>query len=100
MAGTEGCADCHEEPEPQAQLAGIAHFTECATCHGNHAVMRPAITMLNGKIQDVNKVGKFSKMTAGAWTFPIVLNPDIASLDDGDVVFVDIDPATAEASDE
>jgi hypothetical protein len=60
--------------------------------------MQPAV--LNGKIQGVNKVGKFSKMTAEAWTFPIVLNPDIASLDDGDVVFVDIDPATAEASDE
>ena len=46
IAGTEGCGDCHSEPEPQAALAGVAHFTECATCHGNHAVGRPAITML------------------------------------------------------
>jgi hypothetical protein len=60
--------------------------------------MQPAV--LNGKIQDVNKVGKFSKATAAMWTLPVVLNPDIASLDDSDVIFIDIDPATAEASDE
>jgi hypothetical protein len=56
--------------------------------------------VLNGKIQDVNKVGKFSKATAAMWTLPVILNPDIESLDDGDVIFIDIDPATAEASDE
>lgn len=44
MAGTDGCGDCHGEP--QAAVTRVAHFTECATCHENHAVIRPRVTML------------------------------------------------------
>lgn len=44
MAGMDGCGDCHGEP--QAAVTRVAHFTECATCHENHAVIRPRITML------------------------------------------------------
>jgi hypothetical protein len=46
----QGCAACHSEPEPQAAVR-IAHFTECATCHGNHAVIRPSLAML-GSLPD------------------------------------------------
>jgi hypothetical protein len=45
LAGGESCAACHSEPEPQA-AQHLAHFTECATCHGNHAVVRPSLAML------------------------------------------------------
>jgi hypothetical protein len=44
--GPEPCASCHEPPEPQAELRGVHSFTECTTCHGNHAVVRPTIAML------------------------------------------------------
>jgi hypothetical protein len=44
--GPEACAECHESPEPQAALVGVHTFSECATCHGNHAVMRPTLAML------------------------------------------------------
>jgi hypothetical protein len=40
------CDACHEAPDPQSALAGVHHFAECATCHGNHAVMRPTLAML------------------------------------------------------
>jgi hypothetical protein len=43
----EGCAACHESPEPQAELPAPTTLHECATCHGNHAVMRPSIAMLS-----------------------------------------------------
>jgi hypothetical protein len=46
-AGDDGCAACHEAPEPQAALAGLRSLSECATCHGNHAVIRPTIAMLS-----------------------------------------------------
>ncbi len=46
-AGEDGCAACHEAPEPQAELTRVRSFTECATCHGNHAVIRPTIAMLS-----------------------------------------------------
>jgi hypothetical protein len=42
----EGCAGCHEAPEPQAALTSVHSFTECSTCHGNHAVVRPTVAML------------------------------------------------------
>jgi cytochrome c553 len=49
-AGPEGCASCHTEPEPAAALTGplaVHSFSECATCHGNHAVVRPTVAMLS-----------------------------------------------------
>jgi hypothetical protein len=45
-AGSEGCAACHSAPEPAATLAGDPSFHECATCHGNHSVVRPTIALL------------------------------------------------------
>ena len=42
-AGEEGCAACHEAP--QAQVTALMQFTECATCHANHGVVRPTIAM-------------------------------------------------------
>jgi hypothetical protein len=46
-AGEEGCAACHAEPEPQAQLRNIHSLGECAACHGNHGVVRPTVAMLS-----------------------------------------------------
>jgi hypothetical protein len=40
------CAACHPPPAPQAALTGIRHFAECATCHENHAVVRPTLVSL------------------------------------------------------
>lgn len=44
-AGKESCAACHSAPEPQAARR-MTHFTECATCHSNHAIVRPTLAML------------------------------------------------------
>jgi hypothetical protein len=41
------CDACHAAPEPQASLGGVHRFAECATCHGNHSVMRPTLAMLS-----------------------------------------------------
>ena len=45
--GKGGCAECHEPPSPSALITNITQFSECITCHGNHAVMSPTITMLS-----------------------------------------------------
>jgi len=60
--------------------------------------MQPSV--LAGQIKDVNKVAKFSWETARAWPFPIMLNPSDEILDMQEVVFVAVDPQTAEAGDE
>jgi len=44
--GPQGCAECHEAPEPQADYASPGHFSECSTCHGNHSVVRPTVALL------------------------------------------------------
>ena len=44
--GSVSCGECHLSPEPQAHL-GIRRFSECATCHGNHRVLRPSVAMLS-----------------------------------------------------
>jgi len=43
---TDGCGDCHEAPEPQAEITHIRSFSECVTCHGNHSVGRPTVALL------------------------------------------------------
>jgi hypothetical protein len=39
------CDECHEAPDPGAART-MHRFAECATCHGNHSVMRPTLAML------------------------------------------------------
>ncbi len=46
-AGSDGCAACHESPEPQATFTAIRTFGECTSCHGNHDIVRPTIAMLS-----------------------------------------------------
>jgi hypothetical protein len=46
LMGKGGCAECHEPPSPSATITNITEFSECITCHGNHAVISPAVTML------------------------------------------------------
>jgi len=41
----EGCRGCHEASEPQSQVR-LHTFAECATCHDNHAVIRPTVALL------------------------------------------------------
>lgn len=43
----EGCAACHEAPEPQAELTHMPFFGECSVCHGNHGVIRPSVALLS-----------------------------------------------------
>jgi hypothetical protein len=45
--GDEGCAACHTSPEPQAAITDIHSFGECASCHGNHGVVRPSLAFLS-----------------------------------------------------
>src|SRR5690606_2627477 len=56
--------------------------------------MQPAV--LAGRIQDVNKVGKFSVATAQTWTQPVLLNPESDVLEGGTVGRIDVDASTAE----
>lgn len=60
--------------------------------------MQPAV--LAGTIRDVNKVAKFSKSVAEGWTLPVVLNPGQDIFTNAEVVFIAVDPDTAEAADE
>lgn len=45
--GPGACSNCHAAESPQAELEHFAEFSECSTCHGNHAVVRPSIAMLS-----------------------------------------------------
>jgi acyl-CoA synthetase (AMP-forming)/AMP-acid ligase II len=56
--------------------------------------------VLQNRVQDVNKVAKFRKETAQAWTFGILLNPTLETL--GEVAFAWqlLDHTTAEKPDE
>lgn len=60
--------------------------------------MQPAV--LAGWVSGVNKVAKFSKTTAAAWSLPIMLNPDLDSLRGAAVGTAAMDPTTAETPDE
>lgn len=60
--------------------------------------MQPAVVA--GQINDINKVGKFSRSTAETWTLPVLLNPEWSLLDGGTAGFVEVDPDTAESPDE
>ncbi len=46
-AGAAGCAACHAPPAPQARLEGPHVLSECASCHGNHGVVRPTVALLS-----------------------------------------------------
>jgi hypothetical protein len=45
-ADSEGCAACHSAPDPQARIHDLREFTECTTCHENHAIIRPTLAFL------------------------------------------------------
>ncbi len=62
------------------------------------SLMQPAV--VQGVIQDVNKVGKFSRETAAAWPYPVLLNPTLDALKPQSIALVSLDPSTAEAPDE
>src|SRR5205823_4750615 len=49
LAGGAKCGDCHDDA--RAKVA-INHFTDCVTCHDNHAVVRPGVAML-GSLPDL-----------------------------------------------
>jgi len=60
--------------------------------------MQPAV--MQGVIQDVNKVGKFRRNIAQSWHNPVWLNPTLEQIVGEQVQFVSIDPETAEVPDE
>ncbi len=60
--------------------------------------MQPAV--INGRVVGINKVARFSREAARGWTLPALLNPPVDLLDSRTVVFIPIDPETAEAPDE
>jgi hypothetical protein len=57
--------------------------------------MQPAV--VQGRIKDVNKVGKFRREVAQGWTHKALLNPSLDGLAGLAVVLVPVDHATAEA---
>lgn len=46
-AGAEGCAACHEPSELGPGATVVHGFNECATCHGNHGILRPTVAFLS-----------------------------------------------------
>lgn len=59
--------------------------------------------VLEGKIQNINKIAKFNKKTASQWDFRVLLNPTLSSIRDQypqPTIFLPIDPESAEAPDE
>ncbi len=56
--------------------------------------------VLAGFSSDINKVGKFSRATIQAEAWEIRLNPTLDSLAGAKLIFVDVEPALAEAPDE
>jgi hypothetical protein len=43
----DGCIACHDPPEPAAEITDVTSFGECASCHGNHGVVRPTLAFLS-----------------------------------------------------
>jgi hypothetical protein len=62
------------------------------------AFMQPAV--LQGRILDVNKVGKFKRETALAWPLPMILDPGADLLTRQTLGLWSVDPKTAEQPDE
>lgn len=60
--------------------------------------MQPAV--LSGHVNDINKVGKFRRDYAAAWTLPVIVNPGPEVLESAEVALVEVDMKTAEAPDE
>jgi hypothetical protein len=60
--------------------------------------MQPAV--MEGFVQDVNKVGKFSRDVAAAWSYDVLVNPTLDSVRGLSVTRIQLDPDTAEAPDE
>ena len=60
--------------------------------------MQPAV--MEGFVQDVNKVGKFSRDVAAAWSYDVLVNPTLESVRGLTVTRIQMDPDTAEAPDE
>ncbi|MGJ3237650.1 MAG: class I SAM-dependent methyltransferase [Anaerolineae bacterium] len=56
--------------------------------------------VMQGFAQGINKVGKFSKETARQWVHTPLLNPTLSTVQADPLVWIVIDPATAEISDE
>ena len=43
MAGGAKCADCHDDQRAKLTMTS---FSDCITCHDNHAVVRPSVAMI------------------------------------------------------
>ena len=59
--------------------------------------------VLEGKIQNINKIAKFNKETARQWGFRVLLNPTLSTIREQHpqpTIFIPIDPESAEAPDE
>lgn len=80
------------EKDGQPLLLGFSSLPKAV------AFLQPAV--LADVIRDVNKVAKFSLPTARAWPWALLLNPTLEALQGADLMYLDIDPATAEAPDE
>jgi hypothetical protein len=78
--------------------AGQSHLLAYSSLPKAVAFMQKAV--LEGFIRDVNKMGKFRKETASEWPLPVLLNSSYESLRLNSVRLWEIDPKTAESSDE
>jgi hypothetical protein len=78
--------------DPMSVLLGFSSLPKAV------GFMQPAL--LAGVIKDINKVGKFTVATAESWDWDLILNPTLELIDNETLMYIDIDPSTAEAPDE
>jgi hypothetical protein len=88
--GKAGCATCHKAPDPASSVTGVGELSECVTCHGNHAILPPNVTML-GPLPEtpcsfchepVEKVGhQYAEVPATAAHFAAVRSQLLAKAD-------------------
>lgn len=56
--------------------------------------------VMQGFVDGINKMGKFSKAVANNWQYPVLLNPTLDSVKSYPIQWITIDPNTAEAPEE
>lgn len=81
-----------------AQRAGQTRLLAFSSLPKAVAFLQPAV--LADFLRDINKVGKFSRATAEDWRWDVLLNPTLGALQGETIALLEIDHATAEASDE
>lgn len=90
-----------EQPKWQALTLGVGEgrrLPAFSSLPRAVAFLQPAV--LQGRVRDVNKVGKFPREVARNWPLPLLLNPSPELLKGAEIGTIEVDAADAAAPDE